>query len=105
LLSRPSTESGTTEIEEPQLNLVTSYAAMVLFQTLSVRGSHEQQQSALTNVQIYQSEVARLSNQIGIRMRTMGSSRGRNSWHIEEDTDGRYLIFDVARRGVVVGST
>jgi hypothetical protein len=106
LLSRPTTESGTTEIEEPQLNLVTSYAAMVLFQTMAARGGgNEQQTGHALNAQIHQSEVARLSNQIGIRMRTLGSSRGKNSWHIEEDTDGRYLIFDVARRGVAVGST
>ena len=104
LLSRPTTESGTTEIEEPQLNLVTSYAAMVLFQTMATRGNNEQQSGAALSAGIYQAEVARLSTQVGIRMRTLGASRGKHTWHIEEDTDGRYLVFDVARRGVAVGS-
>ena len=105
LLSRPTTESGTSELAEPQLNLVTSYAAMVLFQTLSTRGSHEQQAGAALSAGVYQAEVGRLSTQIGIRMRTLGASRGRNTWHIEEDTDGRYLVFEDARRGTAVGST
>jgi hypothetical protein len=104
LLSRPTTESGTTEIEEPQLGLVTSYAAMVLFQTMATRGNNEQQSGAALSAGIYQAEVARLSTQVGIRMRTLGASRGKHTWHIEEDTDGRYLVFDVARRGVAVGS-
>jgi hypothetical protein len=104
LLSRPTTESGTAELVEPQLNLVSAYAAMVLFQTMSVRGSHEQRQDARDNLVIFQAEVARLSTQVGIRMRPLGASRGKNSWHIEEDTDGRYLVFDTARRGAAVGS-
>ena len=78
---------------------------MVLFQTMSVRGSHEQRQDARDNLVLYQSDVARLSTQAGIRMKPLGASRGKNSWHIEDDTDGRYLIFDNARRGVAVGST
>ena len=105
LLSRPTTESGTSELGEPQLSLVTAYAAMVLFQTLMTRGSSEQQTNAAVSAQLYQTEVARTSAQVGIRMRTLGASRGKNAWHIEEDTDGRYLVFDIARRGAAVGST
>jgi hypothetical protein len=104
LLSRPTTESGTAELVEPQLNLVSAYAAMVLFQTMSVRGPHEQRQDARESLVIFQAEVARLSTQVGIRMRPLGASRGKNSWHIEEDTDGRYLVFDTAYRGAAVGS-
>jgi hypothetical protein len=104
LLSRPTTDSETTEIGEPQLSLVTAYAAMVLFQTASVPGAHEQRQDQRENQALFQAEVARLSTQMGIRMKPMSASRGRNSWHIEEDADGRYLVFDIARRGVAVGS-
>ena len=104
LLSRPSSESATTEIGEPQLNLVTAYAARVLFQTLMMRSATEQRGNLTENVRYWEMEVQRLSSQIGIRMRSLGASRGRNSWHIEEDTDGRYLVFDVARRGAAVGS-
>jgi hypothetical protein len=104
LLSRPSSESATTEIGEPHLNLVTSYAAMVLFQTLMMRSATEQRANLTENVRYWQMEVQRLSSQPGIRMRPLGASRGRNSWHIEDDADGRYLVFDVTRRGVEVGS-
>ena len=104
LLSRPASESATTEIGEPQLNLVTAYAARVLFQTLMMRSATEQRGNLTENVRYWEMEVQRLSSQIGIRMRSLGASRGRNSWHIEEDTDGRYLVFDVARRGAAVGS-
>ena len=104
ILSRPSSESGTTEIGEPQLNLVTAYAAMVLFQTLLMRSATEQRSNLTENIRYWQMEVQRLSAQPGIRMRPLGASRGRNSWHIEDDADGRYLLFDVTRRGVSVGS-
>ena len=104
ILSRPSSESGTTEIGEPQLNLVTAYAAMVLFQTLLMRSATEQRSNLTENIRYWQMEVQRLSAQPGIRMRPRGASRGRNSWHIEDDADGRYLLFDVTRRGVSVGS-
>ena len=104
LLSRPSSESGTTEIGAPQLNLVTAYAAMILFQTLMMRSASEQRQNHTENIRYWQAEIQRLSMQPGIRMRPLGASRGRNSWHIEEDSDGRYLVFDIARRGVAVGS-
>jgi hypothetical protein len=104
LLSRPSSESGTTEIGEPHLNLVTSYAAMILFQTLMMRSATEQRTNLTENIRYWQMEVQRLSSQPGIRMRPLGASRGRSSWHIEDDADGRYLVFDVARRGVEVGS-
>ena len=103
LLSRPTTESGTTEIGEPQLNLVTSYAAMVLFQTLLMRSATEQRTNITENIRYWQTEVQRLSNQVGIRMRALGAGRGQNSWHIEDDADGRYLIFDIANRGIAVG--
>ena len=104
LLSRPSSESGTTVIGAPQLNLVTAYAAMILFQTLMMRSASEQRQNHTENIRYWQAEIQRLSMQPGIRMRPLGASRGRNSWHIEEDSDGRYLVFDIARRGVAVGS-
>ena len=104
ILSRPSSESGTTEIGEPQLNLVTAYAAMILFQTLLMRSATEQRSNLTENIRYWQMEVQRLSSQPGIRMRPLGASRGRNSWHIEDDADGRYLLFDVTRRGVSVGS-
>jgi hypothetical protein len=105
ILSRPSSESGTTEIEEPRLNLVTAYSAMILFQTLLMRSATEQRTNLTENIRYWQMEVQRLSSQPGIRMRPLGASRGRNSWHIEDDADGRYLLFDVAHRGVSVGST
>jgi hypothetical protein len=55
----------------------------------------------LQNITIWQAEVARLSQQPGIRMRTLGASRGRNAWHIEEDGSGRYLLFDISRAGAL----
>jgi hypothetical protein len=77
---------------------------MILFQTLMMRSASEQRQNHTENIRYWQAEIQRLSMQPGIRMRPLGASRGRNSWHIEEDSDGRYLVFDIARRGVAVGS-
>ena len=103
LLSRPSTEAGTTEIGQPHLNLSTAYAAMVLFRTLLMRSASENVTNLQRNEVFWQGEVVRLSGQF--HTRRQGASRGRNRWHIEEDSAGKYLQFDIVRAGVASTSS
>jgi len=97
LLSRPSTESGTTELGEPRLSLVILYASMLLNRIL-VRGTAEDDrqrylQDAAEDERRYQMLLARP----GIRMAKMGMELAAQNWHFEEDSGGRYLIFDRVR--------
>ena len=103
LLSRPSTEAGTTEIGPPHLTLSTAYAAMVLFRTLLMRSASENVTNLQRNEVFWQGEVSRLSRQFHTRLQ--GASRARNIWHVEEDSAGRYLQFDVVRAGVASTSS
>jgi len=100
LLSRPSSESGTTEIGEPQLRLVATYAALKLVEVLGERSASEQIGNLDRRKTNWERTIARLSRQPGMHMRTMGASRGKNSWHIEEDASGRYLMFGITRNGL-----
>lgn len=97
VLTVPTTDSGTTEIGEPHLRLVTAYAKKVLWELLLARSASESRKSLLENVQMAQREIERISKQPGIRMPAMSAHRGENSWHVEEDSSGRYLVFDTSR--------
>ena len=104
LYSQPSTDSATAEIDEPKLSLVLAYATMVLWRQLWGRASAEQRQTLIENIQFWQAEVQRLSGQPGIRMLPMSAQVTNHAWHIEEDSSGRYLLFDVSR-GSLAGSS
>ena len=96
-LTLPATDSATTEIGEPQLRLVIAYAKKVLWELLLGRSATLNRQSLVENAQLAKQEVERISKQAGIRMAAMSATRGENAWHIEEDSGGRYLVFDVSR--------
>jgi hypothetical protein len=100
LLTRPSTESATTEVGEPQVRLIAAYAAMVLNQTLLSRAAMNQQARLEAEVQRWQREVARLSGQAGIRMKSMPTDRFANTWYIGEDSTSRYIDALGARSGL-----
>ena len=100
LLSRPSSESGTTEIGEPHVRLVATYAALKLVEVLGERSASEQIGNLDRRKTNWERTIARLSSQPGMHMRTLGASRGKNSWHIEEDSSGRYLMFGITRNGL-----
>ncbi len=99
VLTVPTTESGTTEVGEPRLRLVAAYAALMLVEMLGERSASEQITNLQSRMTRWERTIARLSSQPGIRMAPMAASRGKNAWHIEEDSTGKLLIFDAARAG------
>jgi hypothetical protein len=100
VLTSPTSETATTEIGEPRLRLLATYAALKLVEVLGERSASEQISNLDRRRNNWERTVARLSREPGIRMRTIGASRGKNAWHIEEDASGRYLIFNIARNGL-----
>jgi hypothetical protein len=90
LLSRPTTDSGTIEVDGEHVELIVARAAMYLDNMLRSRG-----------VTDGLGEVNRL-DQIALlldrtAMPSLAAERPMGAWHIEEDSSGRYLILDVPR--------
>lgn len=103
LLSRPTTETGTTEVAEPKVSLIVAQAAMWLNRSLASmpNASSAQRKGYQDDMVMWGEEVSRLLGQPGVRMVPMGTKMSKNIWHIEEDSSGRYLVFDRVRNGVV----
>ena len=97
VLSLPTTNSGTTELGEPQLRLVIAYAKKALWELLLARSAAQNRENLLANVNLAEREVERISKDPSIRMRAMSAQRGQNTWHIEQSDSGKFLIFDVNR--------
>lgn len=99
LLSRPTTDAGTTEIGDEFVDLVVEKAKenLWLIQASPARSAARQREFYLQQAQMAALEVARMLGTPGKTMPRMGAYLPRNSWHAEEDSDGRYLVFDRIR--------
>ena len=91
-LSRPSTDSGTTEIDGPKVNLVVARAAEALFSMIS--GDED---NTRHNPEWWTRESIRLMSRPGIRMASMSAQNGYGSYTFEEDSSGRYIRLKALR--------
>ena len=100
VLSAPSTSSGTVEIGAPQINLLIAQAKVVLHRILA--GVERQQADYhFAAAREFQLEVDDLIRRPGVRMRPMGAISSHREYHFEEDSSGRYLLFDKTRESLV----
>jgi hypothetical protein len=98
VLSRPSTEAGTMEVEDDAIELIVARAAQYLCQMLSG--------NPLSNTaEIYRGEEAKWNAAVerilatgGVLPARMGSELP-TEWYIEEDGEARYLVLDKSRFG------
>jgi len=97
LLSRPSSDSATTEVGDPQLSIITTYAAMYLFRTMSVSNAVQERGGYSDMATTFSRDAVRMAAQPGLRMPRLGGQHHRDIWHTEEDSSGRYIIFDRLR--------
>lgn len=98
VLSQPSTDSGTTEVGEPQTQLIVAYAKLLFYRFMAspARSAQQNRQAYIDAARDAAGEVAILKGQEGITMPPMGAQRHR-TWHLEADSSNRYLVFDRAR--------
>jgi hypothetical protein len=89
VLSRPTSDTGTTEIDGIRINLVVAKAAEILFQRTKGNPNDERH-----SVDFWRTEVARLENRPGIRMAPMAARDSGGFYHFEEDSDGNHIILD-----------
>ena len=97
LLSRPSSDSGTTEVSAPQSNIITAYAGMYFFRTQAASNAVDEASRFTELAANFSRDAVRMSAQPGIRMPRLGAHKHRHVWHTETDADGRYIVFDRVR--------
>jgi len=99
ILSQPTTDSGTTEVGEPQTQLIVAYAKMLFFRLMAspARSAQQNRQAYIDAARDAAGEVAILKGQSGIVMSRMGAQRHRFNWHVEANSSERLLVFDRER--------
>ena len=95
VLTRPSTDTATVEVGEPYINVIIAYAAMFYNRILLAQASQQQRARYSEDMQMWGQEANSLVREL--KPARMSAQRSDHTWHIEEDSDGRYLVFDISR--------
>ena len=95
VLTRPSTDAATVEVGEPYVNVIVAYAAMFYNRILLAQASQQQRARYSEDMQMWGEEASSLVREL--RPSRMSAQRSDHTWHIEEDSGGRYLGFDISR--------
>jgi hypothetical protein len=91
LLSRPTTEAGTTEVGAPRDSLIVAKAAELLARGTFFNTAEFDRDRYRLDRDMWKAEVAELLAQPGMVMRGMGAQMS-DEWKTEEDSSGRYLV-------------
>jgi hypothetical protein len=95
VLTRPSSDTATVEIGEPHINVITAYAAMFYNRVLLAQASQQQRDRYSEDMQMWGQEASSLVQEL--KPTRMSAQRSDHTWHIEEDSSGRYIVFDISR--------
>ena len=95
VLTRPSSDTATVEVGEPYVNVIIAYAAMFYNRILLAQASQQQRTRYTEDMQMWGQEASSLVREL--RPARMSAQRSDYTWHIEEDSGGRYLVFDISR--------
>ncbi len=95
VLTQPASDSATTEIGEPYVSIVVAYAAMFLNRMLLANSAQQQRTQYQEDMLMWGQEAASLIGRLS--RPKLGAQRSDDLYHIEEDSSGRYLVFDVPR--------
>lgn len=102
MLTRPTSDSATVEIGEPFTAIITAYALMFFNRLLLSNSAQRQRTSWAEDMQMWGQEAQSLIAEIA--RPKLGARRSDGTWHIEEDSDGRHLIFDRNRYSMTEAS-
>jgi hypothetical protein len=97
VLSRPTTNTGTVEVGEPQVRLIVAHAEMLMWRLMAspARSSRQDRQGYIDAGRDAAMKVAVLKAQHGMKTSRMGAQRHRSSWHVEANSS--LLVFSGAR--------
>jgi len=76
---------------------VVAYAARWLYRMLAGDSALEANSRWNAAAQMWSAEVERMTGTPGLRMHKTGAENRQHVWHFQEDSDGRYIIFDGSR--------
>ena len=98
-LSRPATDSATTEVDGPQVNLIAAKAAEILFSGMVVGDSKNRFHTPdFWSVEVYGMRgKPGLIDRTGIKTPPMSAEMPNDAWRVERDSSGNYLVFTGAR--------
>ena len=102
MLSRPTTDSGTIEAGEPHISVIIAYALMFFNRLLLANSAQQQRDRFAQDMQMWGQEARSLMQEVA--RPKLGAKRSDGTWHVEEDNDGRYLIFDRNRYSATTAS-
>ena len=95
VLTRPSSDTATIEAGEPYTNIITAYAAMFYNRIMLAQASQQQRARYSEDMTMWGREAQSLIQEL--RRPRMSAQRSDHTWHIEEDSSGRYIVFDINR--------
>ena len=95
MLTRPSADTDSIEVGEPYVNIITAYAAMFYNRILLSQASQQQRARYTEDMTMWGREAQSLMQEL--RRPRMSAQRSDHTWHIEEDSSGRYIVFDINR--------
>ena len=95
VLTRPSSDTATIEAGEPYTNIITAYAAMFYNRIMLSQASQQQRARYTEDMTMWGREAQSLIQEL--RRPRMSAQRSDHTWHIEEDSSGRYIVFDINR--------
>ena len=99
LLSKPTSDTGTTEIDALQAQLVVAKAAEFLNRALATGASTHQRERFQDDMLLWREEYDRLRVRPGMKSRAMAvhidnTAQQSQQWHMEEDSTGRIFVLD-----------
>jgi len=102
ILSRLTSDTSTTEIDDLQAQLVVAKAAEFLNRALATGASTFQRERFQDDMELWREEVDTLRARPGIRGRAMpvhiaNLAEQTSPWHMEEDSTGRIFVLDDSR--------
>ena len=95
MLSRPSSDTATIEAGEPYTNIIIAYAAMFYNRIMLSQASQQQRARYTEDMTMWGREAQSLVQEL--RRPRMSAQRSDHTWHIEEDSSARYIVFDINR--------
>lgn len=96
LLSQPTTDAGTVEIDTNQAEYFLAQASQWLYRAIRQGGSQQERNYIAQLRQEWQQDIA-MMEQNGMTMSNLAAQQSEGTWKVEEDSAGRYLWFTQRR--------
>ena len=70
---------------------------MYFFRTQAAGNAIDEREGYSDLATIFSRDAVRMASQPGMRMPRLGAQKNDHVWHVEQDSSGRYIVFDRGR--------